>query len=316
LPFVSLMPVSTIVPIALAVVLAAAAPVFASAEPGAATPVGDLTGLILTGCFLLASVASVGILKRRGILAPDAFTPPKRIPERVGWGVWALGAFAIFMAASIGGQLALAGVSDGSAVQAETMTLRTTGAFSIGYALAGTMAATIIIVGLNRRSTDLGFRVRGMDLLLGLLATAGALPVVLLTMSVAAIVHGLLSEAPPDPLAHETLRLMSESPGSLWWWVTTASVVVGVPILEELLFRGFAQSAFVSMLRNRWVAIVVTSLIFAWVHAGIADVRALPGLFTLGVALGIAFERTGRIGVPIVMHALFNALNSGIALLA
>ena len=36
---------------------------------------------------------------------------------------------------------------------------------------------------------------------------------------------------------------------------------------------------------------------------------ALAPLFMLSVTMGLAFERTKHIGVPIVMHAAFNALN-------
>jgi membrane protease YdiL (CAAX protease family) len=34
----------------------------------------------------------------------------------------------------------------------------------------------------------------------------------------------------------------------------------------------------------------------------------------LGLAMGIAFERTKRLGVPIIMHICFNGLNVALAL--
>ncbi len=42
--------------------------------------------------------------------------------------------------------------------------------------------------------------------------------------------------------------------------------------------------------------------------------HAVAPLFALSVALGASYERTGRLGVPIVMHGAFNALNLAIAL--
>jgi ABC-2 type transport system permease protein len=75
------------------------------------------------------------------------------------------------------------------------------------------------------------------------------------------------------------------------------------------------QGALVQANLGRWPAIVATSAIFALMHGGIAQPHAIPALFTLSLALGWVYERTGRLTAPIVMHALFNAANLGLALL-
>jgi hypothetical protein len=96
---------------------------------------------------------------------------------------------------------------------------------------------------------------------------------------------------------------------------------VGAPIVEEVLYRGFVQTAIVrataGVRGGAWLGVLVTSLGFALTHAGgSANVpwHALVVLFGLSVGLGVAFERTGRLIAPIVVHAAFNAGNLALAL--
>lgn len=252
-------------------------------------------------------------MRRQGILSKSSLEPPRRAPERAGWGFWALGAACIYLAMPIGAQVALTISGDLDALQPEAMTLRANAIAMLGWTGAALVVALALLIVLNRKAKDAGreagFTPRWTDALWGLACFIAALPVLLLVTNVATLLDRLVTGSAPDPLAHETLRLMSDSPGTLWWWLTTLSVVIGAPVVEEVLYRGFLQSAFAAALRSRWVAILLTSVIFTAVHVSAADARALPGIFALAVAMGIAFERKGRIGVPIVMHALYNAFN-------
>ena len=56
------------------------------------------------------------------------------------------------------------------------------------------------------------------------------------------------------------------------------------------------------------VAIVLTSLIFAALHA--AQWPAPIPLFLLAVGLGVVYQRTGSLLAPIVMHAVFNGFST------
>ena len=55
----------------------------------------------------------------------------------------------------------------------------------------------------------------------------------------------------------------------------------------------------------RWIAIAVTSLLFAASHG---NWQHLPALWVLGMFLGYSYERRGTLAVPILIHVLFNAL--------
>lgn len=124
----------------------------------------------------------------------------------------------------------------------------------------------------------------------------------------------------PDNVAHEGLKLMMGPLSDPWRLLLIACAVVGAPIIEEIIYRGFLQSALVRGCDaagiSRWVGVVGASTVFAGVHAGSVPPHALVVLLALGVCFGVAFERTGRLGVPIVMHAVFNLANIAIALRA
>jgi membrane protease YdiL (CAAX protease family) len=97
-----------------------------------------------------------------------------------------------------------------------------------------------------------------------------------------------------------------------WKVAIVVSTVVLAPLCEELLFRGLLQS----MLR-RWaspaVTIAISSIVFGLVH--VADQpQNTPSLIVLGIVLGIAYERSGRLWTSIGIHALFNACFIGMTL--
>lgn len=82
--------------------------------------------------------------------------------------------------------------------------------------------------------------------------------------------------------------------------VTLAAVVA--PITEELIFR----AGLFRYLRTRIprpLALVIPALLFALPHGNLA---AFLPLCILGVIFSLAYERTGRIAVPMIAHALFN----------
>lgn len=55
----------------------------------------------------------------------------------------------------------------------------------------------------------------------------------------------------------------------------------------------------------RWAGVGVTAALFALVHT---EPAFFPPLFILALGMGYAYERTGNLWVPIVMHAAFNGV--------
>ena len=136
-------------------------------------------------------------------------------------------------------------------------------------------------------------------------------------MSGASFVFGALArviqQEPVDPIAHDTLRQLVESPADLWLAVMVLLVGLVAPVLEEVMYRGILQRTIKSLGLGGWTAIFITSGVFVAMHWSVARWHALPALFILSLGFGWVYERTGRLAAPIVMHVLFNALNLGLA---
>jgi len=80
--------------------------------------------------------------------------------------------------------------------------------------------------------------------------------------------------------------------------------VVVAPVFEEFFFRGFAYPA----LKQRFgvvPSLLLVSAVFALTH--LHGPSLLP-LFVLALGLGLAYELTGSLLAPIVMHAAFNGI--------
>jgi len=87
-------------------------------------------------------------------------------------------------------------------------------------------------------------------------------------------------------------------------------LVVLVPVVEELAFRGVIHDALRSHLRAS-VATLASAAIFAAAHP--LGPQALWA-FGLGVVLAVAYDRTQSLAVPIAGHAAYNLAAYGAAL--
>lgn len=80
-------------------------------------------------------------------------------------------------------------------------------------------------------------------------------------------------------------------------------VVVGAPIVEELVYRGLLQRSMASV-AGALPALILTSIWFSLIHFSPVE---YPGLFLAGLVFGAGVVVTNRIGPAIVTHAAFNA---------
>lgn len=87
------------------------------------------------------------------------------------------------------------------------------------------------------------------------------------------------------------------------------TAVMAAPLLEETFFRGYLYPVLKRFVEI-WPAMIGVSLFFGMVHMSL--VQCLP-LAVFGLILNMAYERAGRLWLPIAMHAAFNAV--GIALI-
>lgn len=267
-----------------------------------------LGGLTLLVFLLLWGIGAIqpGALKKGGLRDVSGFP----------WPMWLFAALIIFvtMAMSqefVSGQAWITGDNPGS--------VRAIAGTSIGvYALTLVVAIGMLTL-FSRTAGGAGLRAVSGDIPIGLLALVLAMPAILLIGNLLVNMHESITGSEVTAVAHPMLQKITERPDDPWVWALIGSAVIGAPIVEEIIYRGFFQSAILRWTGMPWVAILVAAGVFTGVHAlgdSAVDYYALGPIFVLGVAMGLAYERTKRLGVPIVMHMAFNALNIGIALYA
>jgi membrane protease YdiL (CAAX protease family) len=166
-----------------------------------------------------------------------------------------------------------------------------------------------------------GWRLAGLtapDPLDDITAGVTALPVALalvMTTNIVVILAGTLASFPAPELGHDLLRVIRDSDSAIASVGLILAAVVFAPVLEEFMFRGLLQASLAHVLggQRRWTAVLLTSTVFALVHAS-AVWQVLPGLFVLSVILGWLYERRGSIWASVVLHGLFNAINVGMVI--
>lgn len=161
--------------------------------------------------------------------------------------------------------------------------------------------------GSGRFDVDYGLDFRPIDLL-GL--PAG----VVLQLAVVPALYWPLGELWPgtfdtDDVAERATELVERADG-VWLWVLAAVVVIGAPIVEELVYRGLLQRSLGGRL-GRWAALGAVSLLFALIHFSPIEI---PGLFVAGLAFGLGVALTGRIGPGLMTHLAFNATGIAVVL--
>ena len=158
---------------------------------------------------------------------------------------------------------------------------------------------------------DMGFGIDRRRVVAALFTGAVyALPIVVLTGLLSAIVVGAVGVTPESPLPPTGTAL------GLGLHLVAGAVIA--PIGEEILFRGFAVTAWARS-TGPTRAIVRAALLFAVAHvltiggdsfgtaAGLALVGTVARL-PVALALGWLYVRSGTIWAPIGLHAAFNAI--------
>jgi membrane protease YdiL (CAAX protease family) len=105
-------------------------------------------------------------------------------------------------------------------------------------------------------------------------------------------------------------RDMVDAADGAWFIVLFVVVVVGAPLVEELVYRGFIQGGLQSRIGSTW-ALIMTAAWFTAVHL---EPIEFPGLFVFALVLGFCYRRTQRVGLSMVTHLAFNA--TGLLLVA
>lgn len=88
---------------------------------------------------------------------------------------------------------------------------------------------------------------------------------------------------------------------------------VFVGFFEEILSRGFMMTA-LKTTRNKWLVLVVPSVIFGALHAGNPNVTffSMVNIALVGILFALLFIKTGKLWVPIGYHITWNFVQGNI----
>jgi len=237
----------------------------------------------------------------------------REAPPLVGVGL-SLVAIVLYLVAQLGLQLVAAlllvrsGLMDPSALDPSMLDTESGGPGLLAIVVASQLAGLgVVLLFLRVRGIPLRplvgvARPIGRDLSIGL--GLGLLAVVASTLIVSLLVALSGSEATPEQVLTGGLL---DTP--LQVMLAVIAGVVLAPVAEELIFRALLHRGLRQRLRIV-PATVLSSVLFAVVHFDVAFSQplALVGLTLVGVILAVAYERTGSLIVPVVIHAVHNAV--------
>ncbi len=227
------------------------------------------------------------------------------------WLVCALGLWCVGVAGALLGQSLpsnILGAKD--SLQFQTLSSAVTYGLSIAVGLGLLMALRG-----GAKANDLRFA--SNDIPWGLLGLMLTIPLVVAASSGAMWIEERRTGVLPEPIAHKTLGAIIEGlrGGDPWAYGLIAIVVLCAPLVEEMIYRALLQTSMVRAVGSPWIAIFLTSAVFTFAHASIAPWYALPTLAVLSIAMGVAYERSASLIVPVTMHIGFNAMNVALAMM-
>jgi uncharacterized protein len=92
---------------------------------------------------------------------------------------------------------------------------------------------------------------------------------------------------------------------SVWPALFWVALVVGAPIAEEVIFRGFLFAGFARSRLGLVGTIAITSLVWAAMHVQY-EWQLIGSIFVIGVVFGYVRHRTRSLWATLLMHALIN----------
>lgn len=170
----------------------------------------------------------------------------------------------------------------------------------------------------KRTNTQLLFRSSHVvqDVILGAVGWFIAYPCILVVAHVTTfVIQDLLGFPVEDQLAVRQVKLVMSHP--LLLNATIIAIVGLVPIVEELLFRGYLQGA-CKLFFGKIGAIIISAACFTAFHFSVAqglnNITILVSLFILAIFLGFLRERQGNLFASITLHMVFNAVSISLIL--
>jgi membrane protease YdiL (CAAX protease family) len=237
--------------------------------------------------------------------SPPAATPPTDQPprRRSSWAApsphrthrWGLGAYLLAEAVFL---LTSALVGFAMVDDAGPTAIALAAALAVPTMLAAATALLITWVRGNGPRIDLGLEWSSRDFGLGLAFGFGGLA---LTIPASIVYVAIVGEDATSAVGDVFGGIRA---GPALAVLVLVIVVLVAPLCEEILYRGLLWGG-IEKLAGRWVAFVVSTLMFALAHF---ELTRTPLLFVVAIPIAIARLYTGRLLASIVAHQINNLL--------
>ena len=224
--------------------------------------------------------------------SPHADSP---VPLGRALAVWAI---AWSLGGIVGGQIVLAASGTAAGDDLGTVTLATLAAVSwAAFIVAIALVARMSVVSVG---TAVGAGMRPIDLIgvpIGVAAQIVLVPALYVGL------RWVFPDAFADDDVERNARELLDAADGGRVVLLVVVVVIGAPVVEELVYRGLIQRAAVA--RAGMVAGVAgSSVFFGAIHLRPVE---LPGLIVAGAVFGVLAARSDRLGPAITAHMGFNA---------
>lgn len=166
------------------------------------------------------------------------------------------------------------------------------------------LLAAVIDLLLVKRHLDVGELI-GLRYLPAGDAARTALRLIAAAYPIVYVVNLFASSPDPTPDLQPILVFFTEAVKKRDLAAIVTTFVCGgliAPATEEFLFRGYLHAT-VKKHAGLLAGFAINASVFALIHG---DLPSLVGLFVLALALTAAYELTGSLLVPFLMHSLFN----------
>lgn len=157
------------------------------------------------------------------------------------------------------------------------------------------------------------------SVIIGVLSWLFVYPWVIVVAQIITIIFIWHTKEMPPIIDQEMVRHLKEiSSNKPLFYGTIGSVILLVPIAEEILFRGFLQNFFKRHLGIA-ASIFLTSALFASLHysigQGFSNWQIVLSLFLVSLFLGYVYERQQTLWGPIALHVAINGISIAILFL-
>jgi len=117
---------------------------------------------------------------------------------------------------------------------------------------------------------------------------------------IAGVSFGVYASSAPDAIGGPILSFQCSSPEVLFLGIFVMAILV--PLVEEIVNRGYVQTAF----RHRGfiIAVLISSVVFTLFH----QFSSWPAVFFAGLALGTQYFFTRSLWMSLISHATVNGL--------